>query len=51
MAGEGNDELTRLREQVSELLTKLLEKVEVFKSVEISKTQVKEMHEKLEEAK
>ncbi|KAH0907707.1 hypothetical protein HID58_039534, partial [Brassica napus] len=52
LAGAEKDELTRLREQVSELQTKLSEKEEVLKSVEISKkNQLNEMQMKLEETR
>ncbi|CAG7911719.1 unnamed protein product [Brassica rapa] len=52
LAGAEKDELTRLREQVSELQTKLSEKEEVLKSVEISKkNQLNEIQMKLEETR
>lgn len=52
LAGAEKDELTRLREQVNDLQTKLSEKEEVLKSVELSKrNQVNEVQEKLEETK
>lgn len=50
LAGADKDELTRLREQVNDLQTKLSEKEEVLKSVEISKkNQLNEIQMKLEE--
>ncbi|KAF8115639.1 hypothetical protein N665_0025s0106 [Sinapis alba] len=52
LAGAEKDELTRLREQVNDLQTKLSEKEEVLKSVEVSKkNQVNEIQEKLDETK
>ncbi|XP_018445701.1 protein MICROTUBULE BINDING PROTEIN 2C isoform X2 [Raphanus sativus] len=52
LAGAEKDELTRLREQVNDLQTKLSEKEEVLKSVEISKrNQVNEIQVKLDESK
>ncbi|KAJ0266147.1 Protein MICROTUBULE BINDING PROTEIN 2C [Hirschfeldia incana] len=52
LAGAEKDELTRLREQVNDLQTKLSEKEEVLKSVEISKkNQVNKVQEKLDETK
>ncbi|CAH8312775.1 unnamed protein product [Eruca vesicaria subsp. sativa] len=52
LGGAEKDELTRLREQVNDLQTKLLEKEEVLKSVEMSKrNQVNEIQEKLEETR
>lgn len=51
-AGADKDELTRLREQVNDLQTKLSEKEEVLKSVEISKkNQLNEIQMKLEETR
>lgn len=50
LAGADKDELSRLREQVNDLQTKLSEKEEVLKSVEISKkNQLNEIQMKLEE--
>lgn len=52
LAGAEKDELTRLRELVNDLQTKLSEKEEVLKSVEVSKkNQVNEIQEKLDETK
>ena len=45
------EELIALREQVEELQRKLLEKDELLKSAEISKTQMNSVHAKLEELK
>ncbi|XP_052179824.1 protein MICROTUBULE BINDING PROTEIN 2C isoform X2 [Diospyros lotus] len=46
-----NEELITLREQVEDLQRRLLEKDEILKSAEISKTQVSSTHAKLEEMK
>lgn len=51
LAGAEKEELSRLREQVNDLQTKLSEKEEVLKSMEMSKNQVNEIHEKLEATK
>ncbi|CAH2073574.1 unnamed protein product [Thlaspi arvense] len=51
LAGAEKEELTKLREQVNDLQTKLSEKEEVLKSVDISKNQVNEIQGKLEETK
>ncbi|ESQ40751.1 hypothetical protein EUTSA_v10014100mg [Eutrema salsugineum] len=51
LAGAEKEELTKLREQVNDLQTKLSEKDEVLKSMEISKIHVNEIQEKLEETK
>ncbi|XP_010491433.1 PREDICTED: kinesin-like protein KIF15 [Camelina sativa] len=51
LAGAEKEELTRLREQVNDLQTKLSEKEEVFKSMEMSKNQVNDIQEKLEATK
>lgn len=45
------EELIALREQVEDLQRKLLEKDELLKSAEISKTQFSSIHAKLEELK
>ncbi|EOA21079.1 hypothetical protein CARUB_v10001416mg [Capsella rubella] len=51
LAGAEKEELSRLREQVSDLQTKLSEKEEALKSMEMSKNQVNETQEKLEATK
>lgn len=51
LAGAEKRELSRLREQVNDLQTKLSEKEEVLKSMEMSKNQVNEIQEKLEATK
>ncbi|VVB13675.1 unnamed protein product [Arabis nemorensis] len=51
LAGAEKEELTRLREQVNDLQTKLSEKEELLKSMEMSKKQLNEIHEKLQETK
>ncbi|KAL0736322.1 hypothetical protein Bca4012_012532 [Brassica carinata] len=52
LAGAEKDELTRLREQVNDLQTKLSEKEEILKSVEVSKkNQVNEIQGKLDETR
>lgn len=48
LAGAEKEEMSRLREQVNDLQTKLSEKEEVLKSMEMSKNQVNEIQEKLE---
>uniref|UniRef100_A0A1J3HB04 Protein MICROTUBULE BINDING PROTEIN 2C n=1 Tax=Noccaea caerulescens TaxID=107243 RepID=A0A1J3HB04_NOCCA len=51
LAGADKEELSRLREQVNDLQTKLSEKDELLKSMETSKNQVNEIQGKLEETK
>lgn len=51
LAGAEKEELSRLREQVNDLQTKLSEKDELLKSLEMSKNQVNEIQEKFEETK
>lgn len=51
LAGAEKEELTKLREQVNDLQTKLSEKEELLKSMEMSKNQLNKVHEKLEETK
>ncbi|CAA7026988.1 unnamed protein product [Microthlaspi erraticum] len=51
LAGAEKEELSRLREQVNDLQTKLSEKDELLKSMETSKSQVNEIQGKLEETK
>ncbi|KAG7549941.1 hypothetical protein ISN45_Aa06g007810 [Arabidopsis thaliana x Arabidopsis arenosa] len=48
LAGAEKEELSRLREQVNDLQTKLSEKEEVLKSMAMSKNQVNDIQEKLE---
>ncbi|KAL1196753.1 Protein MICROTUBULE BINDING PROTEIN 2C [Cardamine amara subsp. amara] len=51
LAGAEMEELIRLREQVNDLQTKLSEKEELLKSMEMSKNQVNEIQTKFEETK
>ncbi|KFK25180.1 hypothetical protein AALP_AA8G076900 [Arabis alpina] len=51
LASAEKEELSRLREQVNELQTKLSEKEELLKSIEMSKNQLNEIHEQLKGTK